>query len=91
MQINAANVARFFTGGQVASTEKWIKKKKEKAGVSTKELQEITDNAVPVTTKNKNVEILCIHEDYEKKPKCLSQSVLLNSLLVVVVPNFRNR
>lgn len=68
MQINAANVARFFTGGQVASTEKWIKKKKKKkkAGVSTKELQEITDNAVPVTTKNKNVEILCIHEDYEK-------------------------
>lgn len=60
MQINAANVARFFTGGQVASTEKWIKEKK-KAGVSTKELQEITDNAVPVTTKNKNVEILCIH------------------------------
>lgn len=49
------------------------KKKEEKAGVSTKELQEITDNAVPVTTKNKNVEILCIHEDYEKKPKCLSQ------------------
>lgn len=67
------------------------KKKKEKAGVSTKELQEITDNAVPVTTKNKNVEILCIHEDYEKNPKCLSQSVLLNSLLVVVVLNFRNR
>lgn len=67
------------------------KEKKKKSRSIYKGLQAITDNAVPVTTKNKNVEILCIHEDYEKKPKCLSQSVLLNSLLVVVVPNFRNR
>ena len=82
----------FLREAKLRRQKKRIKKKKEeKARVSTKELQEITDNAVPVTTKNKNVEILCIHEDYEKKPKCLSQSVLLNSLLVVVVPNFRNR
>ena len=49
MEINATNV-NFFVGSRVSSTKK--KMRKNKLGkLSTKEIQEITDNAVPVTTK----------------------------------------
>ena len=48
MEINAANVAwhNFFVGSQAPSA------KKSKFGeLSTEEIQEIMDNAIPVTTK----------------------------------------
>ena len=51
--INATNV-KFFVdsklGSQVSSTKIWMRKNKF-GKLSTKEIQEITDNAVPVTTK----------------------------------------
>ena len=52
MEINAANVAwhKIFAGSQVSSTiKKWMEKKSGE--LSTEEIQEIRDNAVPATTK----------------------------------------
>jgi len=40
----------FFVGSKASSTKKWIKKSRF-GELSTEEIQEITDNAVPVTTK----------------------------------------
>ena len=55
MEINAANVAWhkiFFVGSQAPSAKTKKKKKKKKIGeLSTEEIQEITDNAIPVTAK----------------------------------------
>ena len=49
MEINAVNV-KLFMGSQVSSPK--INEKRNKFGeLSTKEIQEITDNAVPETTK----------------------------------------
>ena len=49
MEINAANV-KFFVGSQVSATEEWMRKNKL-GELSTKEIHETADNAVPVTTK----------------------------------------
>ena len=50
MEINAANVELFFLRRQVSSSKKWMEK--DKLGeLPTKEVQEIKDNAVPVTTE----------------------------------------
>ena len=51
MEINAANVARrkLFLGSQVSSTKNWMEK--NIGELSLLELQEITANAIPVTTK----------------------------------------
>ena len=72
-------------------------------------MQEITDNAVPVTTNeairneniqryggkisNTNIEILRIHEDYVTATTTTTTFtlMLLNGLLVLGAPNFRNR
>ena len=56
MEISAANVARnkmFYgkPGSQVSSTEKVDTKKFKIGELATEEIQEIKDNAVPVTTK----------------------------------------
>ena len=66
MEINASNVAqhKFFWG----EAKYWMKKKKI-GDLSTEEIQEITDNAIPVSTKSckiskMNIKILRIHEDY---------------------------
>ena len=50
MEINAANV-KLLVGSQVSSTKKIDEKRNKFGELSTKEIQEITDNAVPVTTK----------------------------------------
>ena len=50
MEINAANV-KWSVGSQVSSTKKTIEKRNKFRELLTKEIQEITDNAVPVTTK----------------------------------------
>ena len=79
--------------------------------LSTEEIQEITDNAIPVTTKktikyvsvyvslksckisNTNLEILFIREDNVTTTTATTifTLMLLNGLLVLVEPNFRNR
>ena len=46
---------KFVVGGQVSSTKKkWIREKKF-GELSTEEIKEITDNAVPTKTKHKKV------------------------------------
>ena len=50
MEINAANVI-FFVGSQVSSTKKMDETKNKFGELSTKEIQEITDNVVPVTKR----------------------------------------
>ena len=53
MEINAANVAwHRILGGKPSFFDKKLGEKKNKfCELSTEELQEITDNAIPVTTK----------------------------------------
>ena len=52
MEINVANVAwrKIFLVGSQAP----LAKKENIGELSTEEIQEITDNAIPVTTKNNN-------------------------------------
>ena len=50
MEINAANF-KLIVGSQVSSTKKIIEKRNKFGDLLTKEIQEITDNAVLVTTK----------------------------------------
>ena len=53
MEINAANVAwhkNFFVGSQVG-VDKKMDEKKPIGELSTEEMHEITDNAIPATTK----------------------------------------
>ena len=51
MEINAANGRFFFLRSQVSSSKKMHEEKKKLGELSTKEIQEITDNAVPGTTE----------------------------------------
>ena len=106
MENNAANVAwhKFFLW------DAKLRRQKKKFGeLSTEEIQEITDNAIPVTTKetikyvpvevslksckisNMNIEILFIREDNVTTTTTIFTLMLLNGLLVLVEPNFRNR
>ena len=57
MEINAANVAwhKMF-GGKLSSVGKKKKKKKKIGELSTDKIQEITDNAIPLTTTKKQNE-----------------------------------
>ena len=96
-ELFASTVGRFLSWVSYLSSYVFLR---SIVGLSTKEIQVITDNAAPVTAKRPwsseweystvRYEILRIHEDYVTTTTIFT-FMLLNGLLLLMAPNFRNR